>query len=291
MSNRRYAYLPAGLACACLALSGCGDGLLGVPSGEAPAIPVTTGGELRVVPQLELEGVNGTASPVVVEELLLHVAEVRLRPLSEAPDVELASAPLWIHFRRGQAVEVRGAAPLVVPAGDYAVSVDLAPASRATRTHGQLYESSVVVRGVCLAYQGGQTDDEQAGGQPSFDPGQWENNPVPMPARPKAVPTGGRVVRIPFSFSSDSSLSVALSSPVHLRHDGGDLAVRLDVARWMEDAIHPIVTEVASAPDHTRGTPVTLDLAEDSADPREAVFRRALETSMAGAFSADAEED
>ena len=249
-------------------------------------------GELAVVPQIELADVNATATTVVVEELLLHVDGVRLESRAGDPGADRVSEPMWVHFQRGLGAEVHGVEPVVVPAGEYGVSVALAPASRMTRTHGRLYEASVVVRGVCLAYAGDRNDaEEQASSRPSFDPGQWENNPVPMPARPQARPTGGRLLRIPFTFSSATSLSVDLASVVSLRHDGKDLAVRLDVGRWMEEAVHPIVTEGATAPDHTEGTPVSLQFAEDSTDPQAEVLRRALETSMAGSFTAATEEE
>ncbi len=139
-----------------------------------------------------------------------------------------------------------------------------------------------------MRFPTGTPGDEDA--QPSFTPGYRDNNPVPMPARPKAQPTGGRLIRIPFTFATASSLSVDLGTYVELRAGAADLTVSLDVARWMEDAVHPIVAEAAAAPDHAAGKPVDLRFGEESTDPRAEAFRRALEQSMAGALSAELEE-
>jgi len=278
-------------AAALLALLGPGCGA--VPGEEAGPgeTPELAEAPLSVVPRLELKGVNGRQATVAVEELLLHVAEVRLTSTDEEDGgEELVSAPLWVRFTREGGEEVHGAAAIEVPPGDYAVSVALAPAERTRRTAGELHGASVVVRGVCLAFESGIDEPGSQDGPPSFNPGYQDNNPVPMPARPKAQPTGGRLIRIPFTFATASSLSVDLGTYVELRAGAADLTVSLDVARWMAEAVHPIVAEAATAPDHKEGKPVDLRFGEESQDPRAEAFRRALEQSMAGALSAELAE-
>ena len=274
------------IAAACLALAACGGPTHGPAAGAGSATVEASGAALTVTPRLKLQGVDRQLGSVVVEELLLHVSEVRLSGATEASDV--ASQPMWVHYRRDTGAEVHGVEPVEVAAGDYAVSVTLAPSSHRSRTAGVLHQASIVVRGVCLLFE--TEDDEPEGSERAFSPGgQRADNPVPMPARPKAKPLGGRVVRVPFSFSSDSVLAVGLGEAVSLRTQGAELAVTLAVDRWMDDAIHPIIAEAASRPGRIEGSPVTLELEEDAADPRMAAIRDALEASIAGSLSAELE--
>jgi hypothetical protein len=268
-------------------LGALGVAACGAPEGDVDpsqdAAPVVSSALVEVTPTLRLEGVGRQVGSVVVEELFLHVSEVRLAP-ADSRLTDASSTPMWAHYTRDSELEINGLEPILVRPGEYSVGLTLSPsAAHATRTPGALNTAALVARGVCLLFD---ISDGDATPGRAYDDGRSNNNPVPMPARPTAKPTIGKIVRVPFVLSLDSVMSVTLRETVSLNADGIEVAVTLDVGRWMEEAVHPIVAEIAAQTELKAGAAVDLRLSAEEGDPRAEAFREALEASVAGALSA-----
>ncbi len=295
-----------GLAVTSLAwgVGGCGGEdtvgrTTGVVTEEASADLVS------VTPTVELIGLgdDGELGTVYVDDLLLHVEEIRLRPADAAqgdPVREYVAEPIWIEFHHETGAVVRGREPMQVPAGRYHVSLTLAPSRFQKRTAGELNEASVVVRGACIVVE--QVEDEERAQGPRFpggrNPGFQSNNPVPMPARPdEGEGDSGshadmltRLIQVPFSVKTAASITVDVAEPLDLRGvDHGDLHVRMDVPAWVEQAIQPMVSEAVRRHDASPERVVEIDFAGDAEeDPMADIIAEILGKSMEGVLSAQA---
>jgi len=302
----RNALCMGGLAVTSLAwsVSGCGGEDTSGAVADGP-LEVASGDLVSVTPSVELIGLgeDGELGTVYVDDLLLNVEEIRLRPADAAqgePVREYVADPIWIQFHHETGAVVRGRKPMQVPEGRYHVSLTLAPSRFQKRTAGELNEASVVVRGACIVVE--QVEDEETAQGPRFpggrNPGFQSNNPVPMPARPdEGEGRGGshadmrtRLIQVPFSVKTGASITVDVAEPLDLRGvNAGDLHVRMDVPAWVEQAIQPMVSEAVRAHDASPERVVELDFAGDAEeDPMADIIAEILGKSMEGALSAHA---
>ncbi len=288
---------------------GCGGGGGDTTPGVTTPQPETAKAELvTVTPTVELTGLgaDGELGSVYVDDLLLHVSEIRLTPADVPEGVDArdyVAEPIWIEFTHEAGAVARGLAPLEVPAGRYLVSLNLAPSRYQKRTAGELNEASVVVRGTCIVLE--QVDEEgnspqgpriPGGRSPSFQ----SNNPVPMPAKPGEADGAHasnaemrtRLLQVPFAVKTAASISIDVAEPLDLHHgNDGALTVRMDVPAWVEAAIHPMVAEVVRTHSSVADQVVELDFAGDAQeDPMAEILAEIIGKSMADSLSAEAEE-
>jgi hypothetical protein len=298
-----------GLALGSLALSasGCGEEAGTVADGASPAEVDTVEADLvTVTPTVELTGLGegGALGSVYVDDLLMHVSEIRLIPVGADPLAgpvrEYLAEPIWIAYNHEDGATARGLAPIEVPAGEYKVSLTLAPSRYLRRTAGELNEASVVVRGTCIVVEQIEEEDGPSGSRipGARNPGFQSNNPVPMPAkpgeggpRPSHADMRTRLLQVPFSVKTAASITINVAETLDLTQGlAASLTIRLDVPAWVEGAIHPMVAQVVRNHRNLADRIVELDFASDDAegDPMAEILAEILEKSLEGALSAEA---
>lgn len=305
MSVRNVLIMGAAALSALAVAGGCGGQAQDAPKTAEPADVQTALSELvTVTPTVELIGLgeDGELGTVYVDDLLLHVAEIRLTPVAApgAPVREYVAEPIWVEFNHESGAMSRGLAPLDVPAGQYRVSLTLAPSRYQKRTAGELNEASVVVRGTCIVVE--QVEEEEGPQGPAIpgarSPGFQSNNPVPMPAKPGEGPDASRadmrtrLLHVPFAVKTAAAITIDVAEPLDLTAtSGGALTVRMDVPAWVEAAIHPMVAEVVRAHSDVSERLVELDFAGDGQeDPMAEILAEIIGKSMVGSLSAEAQE-
>lgn len=302
----------AALTALALVAGGCGD-VSGDSQGSAgDLIEASTAELVTVTPTIELTGLgaDGELGSVYIDDLLLHVSEIRLTPTDPPPGVEVqeyVAEPIWIEFSHDSGALARGLAPIDVPAGQYHVSLNLAPSHYQKRTAGELNEASVVVRGTCIVVEQIEGEDGPQGPQipGGRSPGFQSNNPVPMPAKPgedPGTPPKGpsssraamstRLHQVPFAVKTAASISIDVAEPLDLRPgQDGALTVRMDVPAWVEAAIHPMIAEVVRTHSEVPDRVVELDFAGDAQeDPMAEILAEIIGRSIADSLSAQAGE-
>ena len=301
----------AALSALALVAGGCGAGSDPAPKAETPDVQTGQAELVTVTPTVELTGLgaDGELGSVYVDDLLLHVCEIRLTPADapEGADVwEYVAEPIWIEFSHETGAVARGLAPLDVPAGKYHVSLTLAPSLYQKRTAGELNDASVVLRGTCIVVE--HIEEDEGGPQGpripgARSPGFQSNNPVPMPAKPGEGPQAShaasdtemraRLLQVPFAVKTAASISIDVAEPLDLSGTvgAGALTVRMDVPAWVEAAIHPMVAEVVRAHSDVPDRVVELDFAgEGQEDPMAEILAEIIGKSMADSLSADADQ-